>query len=92
MRRILASIVEYKLNRHNLKPLVDSMMLVFNTGVPTYPPSFEKKMRELIEEIKPLADQHPPSPKNAALILYILQEMEALIVDYLTLKPQPIDK
>lgn len=87
MRKILAAIVEYKLNKNNLSQLVDKTKDKLGLKEVIYPDLFEKRMSELISEIQPLAQKNILSSKDEELLMDTLKEMEFLIVDYLTLTP-----
>jgi hypothetical protein len=86
MRKILAAIVEYKLNKNNLNNLVKQITAELRVK-DTYPHIFYKKMTELLNELKGLAHQNILSAKDEELVMDALNEMELIIVDYLTLIP-----
>jgi hypothetical protein len=89
MRKILAAIVEYKLNKNNLIQLVNKIRDELEQKDIIYPDIFKKRMYELLSDIHPLTQQNILSSKDEELLMDALKEMELLIVDYLTLTPFP---
>lgn len=84
MKKILAAIVEYKLNKKDLNTLVQKIIIGLN-DIDTQTPDalFKNKMNELIREIKDICHQDTPSSHDEDSVMDFLKEMESLIVDYL---------
>ncbi len=78
MKKILAAIVEYKLNRNDLNTLVQKIITGLNNIDNQYPNTFKNKMYELTREIKDISHQ------DEEYVVDFLKEMESLIVDYLS--------
>jgi hypothetical protein len=84
MKKILAAIVEYKLNKNNLPQLVQKINTEINTKNIMYPDAFRSKIFELIQEIHSIAYQDILSLRDEECVMDTLKEMEHLIVDYLS--------
>lgn len=90
MKKILAFIVEYKLNKNNLNQLLDNITQKIDLTSFDYPDSFRNKVQEVISDIKNFTGKDPLSSKEEELLMAALKEMEFLIVDYLSLKSKKI--
>ncbi|QOL19853.1 hypothetical protein [Candidatus Bodocaedibacter vickermanii] len=84
MKKILAAIVEYKLNKNDLNTLVQKIITGLNDTDNQYPNTFKNKMYELTREIKDICLQDTPSSQDEDCVMDLLKEMESLIVDYLS--------
>jgi hypothetical protein len=82
MKKILASIVEYKLNQKNLGHLLQIISTTLNSNT-SHPIAFKVKLLELLNDIILLADVDDLSEKEKSLLMSTLTEMEMLIVEYL---------
>jgi hypothetical protein len=84
MKKTLAAIVEYKLNRNNLNTIPQRILTELNNKTIKYPHIFEKEMRELLGELRDIPTGNNLSESDEARIIDVLKEMELILVDYLT--------
>ncbi len=84
MRKILAAIVEYRLNKNNLTSLLQKIFMVLNNENVEYPRSFKNELDELLIEIQNVCSQNILSLRDDGSVMDTLKEMELLIVDYLS--------
>ncbi|MDP3935705.1 MAG: hypothetical protein Q8Q56_01780 [Alphaproteobacteria bacterium] len=82
MKKILAAIVVYKLNKDNLFPLVQKIINELKNT--SYPDTFKNKLSDLIKEIQEVSHQDILSLRDEEGVMDTLREMELLIVDYLS--------
>lgn len=82
MKKILALIVEYKLNKSNIFSIVNQLISALDErNSLAYPPKFKDQMKSALDELQSEITQ---KKNNHQAILDVLEEMEPLIVDYLT--------
>lgn len=84
MKKILAAIVEYRLNKNDLTSLVQKIITRLNDSDAPFPDTFNSKMHELIKEIQEVCHQDILSLRDESCVMDALKEMELLIVDYLS--------
>lgn len=84
MRKILAAIVEYKLDKNDLIPVLQRIIIELNSNDTSYPTSLKDKMTELVSEIQDIYHQDILSFRDEEYVMDTLKEMERLIVDYLS--------
>jgi len=84
MKKILAAIVEYKLNKKKFSNFTHQLSMELVISSDSYPPSFAKKMHELLTDIQDINSQNILPAHKEELLMDILEEMELLLVDYLT--------
>jgi hypothetical protein len=81
MKKLLALMVEHKLNNNNLSAVIDRIeTLLNNCDSVTYPEEFKNQMKLALDELRSILSQENYSHHT---ILDVLEEMERLIVDYL---------
>ena len=82
MKKLLALIVEHKLNNNNLSAVIDRIeTLLDDCDSATYPEEFMNQMKVALDELRSILAQENYSHHT---ILDVLEEMERLIVDSLT--------
>jgi hypothetical protein len=79
MKKILAAIVKYKLDKNNLTLLIQKINTEINTQNTPYPNAFKDKMSGLVKELQDIFSVH-----DDECIIDTLKEMEHLIVNYLS--------
>ena len=84
MKKTLAAIVEYKLNRNNLNTITQRILTELNNETAEYPHIFEKEMRESLGDLKAIPNSNSLSESEETRITEVLKDMELLLVDYLT--------
>ena len=89
MKKILAAIVEYKLDKKNLTLLIQRIITEIMSKDNVYPDTFKNKMHELIKEIQDICHQDILSLHDEECVMDTLKEMEHLIVDYLSQSGAP---
>lgn len=82
MKKVLAAIVEYKLNNKRLPDLTYKITSTLEDPNETgYPTEFKAKMHTALKELQALSNQVSYNHKT---IMGVLEEIESLIVDYLS--------
>lgn len=84
MKKVLAAIIEYKLNKNNLKDLMLHLIKKLEAQPNPYPITFKQTMYALSLEIKDFCDRDALSPSEEDFVMDALKEMELVLVDYLT--------
>lgn len=82
MKKLLALMVEHRLNNSNLSAVIDRIeTLLSNCDSVTYPEEFKNQIILALDELRSILSQ---ANYSHHAILDVLEEMERLIVDYLT--------
>lgn len=82
MKKILAAIVEYKLDKACLSLLAKKIINELEDT--SYPDALKNRMHDLIKEIQDICHQDILSLRDEECVMDTLREMELLIVDYLS--------
>jgi hypothetical protein len=84
MKKILASIIEYKLTKINLSKITQQLSMKLDIQDPSLPETFAIKMYELLANIRSVSALDSLSEQDEELVMDTLKEMELVLVDYLT--------